>query len=105
MMVAIRAGTDQKVGVQDWQEGSDGKKSTGCNDFKDVHGWDAQTVFLNTRDTPTGISDGDWPKAVQVLTEVSSWYGFNRKGLEVGKPPYHKLSINDDTNAEITLFN
>lgn len=102
MLGEIRTQLGEKVALGSWQEGLSGEISPGCTNFHDVDLHDAQTVYT-TWGSPGTLTETTWPQAVQALLSVSANYGFNTKGMEVNKAPFHDYNMLDAYGAEVSI--
>jgi hypothetical protein len=103
MLAKIRGELSGKLGVQGWQENSNGSQSPGCNDFHNVDAWDAKRIYLNSWIAPSSIPDDQWSTATRVLSEASGQYEFKAVTLQENKQGDHQFNIKDPYGAELSL--
>lgn len=62
---------------------------------------EAQVRFYPSAQSPGTISDADWPRAVEVVTEITSKNGFGEPKTVVDRQGDHEVAIYDDYGAEL----
>jgi hypothetical protein len=60
---------------------------------------DARTASLPTRKLTGGVPDADWERAVDVVSDVASGYGFGPPERVVDRPGEHEVVLVDDREA------
>ncbi len=90
-----------ELDMGDWQDLHDGRESGCANEFPNVDRYDVVRHNLDRLSNDRSISTEQWPKAVEIISNVASTYGFNRTGPRVDKPPSHYITILDQYGAEL----
>jgi len=89
MQQRIRDQLDAELGPFPWQVRSEGDR-TGCGgEFADSAG---VVVYLPRWGFEGGIPDADWPRAKQIVTEITAEYGFTTATLQIDRTGDHETS-------------
>lgn len=96
MQTQLRDRLSAEVGLLDW-EVSDPPGGAGCGeDFAGMGGQTATTeLWLVRQDIP----DDDWPRAVQITTDILARYGFGTPAPVVDSPGDHEIAAYDRFGA------
>lgn len=101
MQQLIRDRLDTEIGPFDWRtvlEGSEG----GCGFlFPDMGG---TSLGLPAWGFDAGIPDADWPRAKQIITEITTGYGFDTPTLQIDQPGRHRTTSADTTLGAQFIF-
>jgi Lipoprotein confined to pathogenic Mycobacterium len=93
MQQRIRDRLDTELGPFQWVVDPDGGDQAGCGGrFSNLTG---VTVYLPPWAFDDAIPDRDWPRAKQIVTEITAEYGFGTPTLQVDKPGQHSTSAAD----------
>ncbi|PRX44939.1 putative LppA-like lipoprotein [Prauserella shujinwangii] len=64
---------------------------------------EAQVRFYPSARSPGTIPDADWPRAVEIVTEITSENGFGEPRTVVDRPGDHEVAIYDTYDAELII--
>lgn len=101
MSEEIRTQLSRQFDLPDWNSGGGGRVSPGCNDFPDVHGWDAEQHVGDDWDTPKPLTNAQWPDAVSEVKEIARSYGFDKVTFEVAKEQFREIKLADRYGATL----
>lgn len=87
MQQRIRDRMDAEIGPFAWYQRRAGTASLCGQEFADV---DAHRRYLAPWGFDSPISDLDWPRAHQIIVEITAEYGFSPAGLAVDEPGRHR---------------
>jgi hypothetical protein len=98
MQQRVRDRLDAEIGPFDWGVRREGSESLCGNQF---NGLDAYRMYMPPWGFDGGIPDADWPRAQQVISEVTAEYGFGTPTLQIDEPGRHQTSSADlETGAQ-----
>lgn len=101
MLEQIRQRLVQDIGIEAFQPDDDEPVSgSACpGDYAAVS--EAEVRRFRSGKSPGAIPDGDWPRALDTVTDVAAREGFDRVEIVVDKPRDHEVAITDGYGAEL----
>jgi hypothetical protein len=93
MQQRIRGRLDAELGPFSWQVRSEGDRAGCGGEFANSAG---MVVYLPRWGFDGGISDADWPRARQIVGEITAEYGFTTPTLQIDRPGDHETSAADE---------
>lgn len=103
MGAAIRDKLVADIGLPPWKERSDSGGSSSCREFPGVDTGDKESRGLPLVFSEANLPDENWPRAVQIVTEIAGKYGFGAPLTLVDNPGNHEISLKDGYGAEISF--
>lgn len=91
-----------EVGLPDSWETTDEESENWCTgEYEDL---DAVTIHMpNWANFDHPIPEADWPRALEIFTEVMGKYGFDMPKAVVDRPNDHLVSAHHDNGAEFSF--
>ncbi|TDD01694.1 hypothetical protein E1181_24675 [Saccharopolyspora terrae] len=100
MQQELRERLVAEIGLPEFtDEGNTGESA--CPDFADVRGAEQRT--LATWMQKGGIPDEQWPRALQIATEVGASRGFTELHVVTDRPGDHKIELHNPYGARLQL--
>lgn len=101
LLERIRNALVDDVGIQPFIPDTDEPISgSACpGDYSTVS--DGEVRRFRSGRSPGSISDADWPRALQVVTEVAGKEGFGKPEVVVERPADHEVALRDRYGAEL----
>jgi hypothetical protein len=93
MQQRIRDQLDSELGPFPWQVRSEGDRA-GCGG--EFAGSPGVVVYLPRWGFEGGIPDADWPRAKQIVTDITAEYGFTTATLQIDRAGDHETSAADE---------
>lgn len=100
MRTEIRDRIATELGPYEWINTENGIDSGCTGDFSTLGG---KSMFLDHWYIEDNIPDAQWPRAVQIVTEITGHYGFAEPNTIIDKPGNHKISGFDNYAANYTF--
>lgn len=97
----IRTRLSSQFDLPEWNSGGGGRVSPACNDFPDVHGWDAEQHVGDNWANPKPLTDAQWPEAVTEVKRIARTYGFDNIVGEIAKAKFRKIELADSYGATL----
>lgn len=92
MQKKIRDRLDTAIGPFEWKIVRDGD-NTGCGgNFSNLNGI---VVFMKPWGFDSPIPDTNWPRAEQIITSITTQYGFTAPTLQIDQPGHHETTATD----------
>ncbi|GAA1203399.1 LppA family lipoprotein [Prauserella alba] len=91
-----------EVGLPDAWEATDEESESGCGGrYSDR---DAVTIHMpNWANFDHPIQEADWPRALEIFTEIMGKYGFDKPKAVLDRPNDHLVSAHHDNGAEFSF--
>lgn len=91
-----------EVGLPDAWETTDEESENGCGGrYSDL---DAVVIHMpNWANFDHPIPEADWPRALEIFTEVTGKYGFDKPKAVVDRPNDHLVHAHDENGAEFSF--
>lgn len=100
MQAEVRDQISNELGPFEWVNDETRLESFCSGDFSNLGG---RTMFLDRWTYEGSIPDSQWPRAVEIVTEITSRYGFGEPNVIVDKPGNHEFSGFDQYAANYTF--
>lgn len=101
----MRAGISDRliaeIGTPPWEEDPETGGNSGCGREYPEIGLDGEARTMPIWTAAAAIPDDKWSRAVQIVDEITSGYGFGAPTVIVDTPGNHEISLNDNYGAEL----
>ncbi|NMI02068.1 LppA family lipoprotein [Pseudonocardia acidicola] len=94
MQKQIRDQLDAAIGPFPWKITDKGIQA-GCGG--DLTNTDGVVVYMPMWEFSGNIPDADWPRAKQIVTTITTRYGFTAPTLQIDQPGHHTTTAVDPT--------
>lgn len=99
----IRAKLKDEFDLSEWKKGGgDDQPDSYCSDFPDVDGLDAGNYHWAGR-VAEGSVIPDWDRAVNLVRQIATRYGFDKVTLDAGNAEDRTLELIDHRGAKLLL--
>jgi hypothetical protein len=103
MRAKIQSKLSSDLGITNWEDKHDGRQSGCANEFPEVSSNDIVRNFMSFIIAPTNVPSEHWPAAAAIVSEISSEYGFDQKGLQLDRSPHFEFGLKDQYQAQVSL--
>lgn len=97
----VRGRLETELGIDGWFPFGRGPSRSACIGNTDIK--NAEEMGLKNWGRTGPIPDNQWPRAVQILIDVTAPHGFDRPSSPVSRPGQHDVTIRNQYGAEISL--
>lgn len=99
----IQKRLSDELGLPNKWESSGGESESVCSgDYENIY--DAIKIHMPSwANVDQPIPEGDWPRALEIFTEVTSRYGYDKPKAIVDSPNDHSFRVVNEYGAQVTF--